>query len=169
MSLSVPLPEGPSSDSEGLRRGARRAGDRCSTKPGPGEISPRKDASEPPIRGTIRLMADDPEKRGDLPNLELPSLLGFRRKKKERKPTDPAGPGEASEATEAVAPSAPEGPETASSQPGPTPVEGSVRRLPPTPPPTAPTAPTTPTAPVEETAPVQASAPPAEPAVEPIP
>lgn len=105
-------------------------------------------------------MADDPEKRGE-PNLELPSLLGFRRKKKERDAAEPTQTAASDETAdiEPVAPTDAEEPQ-APPRPGPAPVEGSARRLPPTPPPAAA---------AEETAPVQASAPPAEPAVEPIP
>src|SRR6478752_1046616 len=116
MTWSVPLLGGPSSDSEVLRRGARRAAERRSPGPESCEISPRKGESEAPIRGTIRLMADDPEKRGDEPNLELPSLLGFRRKKKERETAEPAETAAVDETTEIepVAPQVPEAPEAAS-------------------------------------------------------
>ena len=52
--------------------------------------------SRPFFRGNIRTMPEEPEKSGQEPNLELPSLLGFGRKKKNRK-TDPAAKAPATE------------------------------------------------------------------------
>ena len=39
------------------------------------------------IRGTMRSMPDEPDKSGQEPNLELPPLLGFGRKKKRKQST----------------------------------------------------------------------------------
>ena len=98
-------------------------------------------------------MPEEPEKSGAEPNLELPSLFGRGRKKKRQaeEPTAEIGAEpEVSTPTEEPAPT------------GPVPVEGSNRRLPPTPPP--------PSRETEETAPVQATtAPPVDPPVEPVP
>jgi hypothetical protein len=78
--------------------------------------------------------------RGNEPNLELPSLFGRGRKKKRQSDESPAVPETAETEPLAEEPAAPETEDTTTPTPtrtGPVPVEGSTRRLPPTPPPPA--------------------------------
>src|SRR6478736_3504353 len=107
---------------------------------------------------TIRTMPEDPEKSGGEPNLELPSLFGRGRKKRRRTEAPPTQAQEEVTTEDAPAP------------PGPTPVRGSTRRLPPTPPPAAPAEDTVPVPePVSGTTPEPAEPAPLPPAPEPVP
>jgi hypothetical protein len=78
-------------------------------------------------------MADEPEKSGQEPNLELPSLLGFGRKKRSKGEPAPAQDEPVAERRGGIAP-----------------VAGTAKRLPPVPPPSAPAAPDEPTDSAEE-------------------
>ncbi|MCW2761943.1 MAG: hypothetical protein JWR85_2144 [Marmoricola sp.] len=73
-------------------------------------------------------MADEPEKSGQEPNLELPSLLGFGRKKRSKGEPAPAQDEPTAERRGGIAP-----------------VAGTAKRLPPVPPPSAPASPDDPT------------------------
>ena len=63
--------------------------------------------SRPSFRGNIRTMPEEPEKSGQEPNLELPSLLGFGRKKKKTRKTDTVADAAATDEVAAEEPAPP--------------------------------------------------------------
>lgn len=134
----------------------------CEWRPPGGRLLASTGGSREVFRGTIRSMSDETGKSGHEPNLELPSLLGFGRKKKKRRGSDqtPAEP-VAEDLAEPDISSEPGSDHHAgplSAPPGgPTPSTERPKRRPPVPPPT--------TRAQEPTSPVQPSPPPPVPPV----